>query len=181
MCQTFSHFKAKGSFWHQEEHRTIADKPLLRCPANNMVWKLPERIKFRRVAWSFFQVHTSTWSRTWVNWAKILRPLFLVRNSCVSTSKEHSVLPLLWANLALKKHCVGCRSHHPQACAQQRFSFYSTVITYKQRARRNIANDERRSSIIVFRSGVFNLFIELKLRSAAHADTGYIKSVFTAT
>ena len=92
----------------------------------------------------------------------------------------------------------------PRACAQQRFSFHSTVIIYKQRARRlslccanwsstlstlisfslwmcNIANDERRWSVIVFRSGVFNLFIELKLRSAAHADTGYVKSVFTAT
>ena len=36
-------------------------------------------------------------------------------------------------------------------------------------------------SVIVFRSGVFNLFIELKLRSAAHADTGYVESVFTDT
>ena len=92
----------------------------------------------------------------------------------------------------------------PRACAQQRFSFYSTVIIYKQRARclslccanwlstlstlisfslwmRNIANDERRWSVIAFRSGPFNLFIEVKLRSAAHAETGYVKSVFTAT
>ena len=92
----------------------------------------------------------------------------------------------------------------PWACAQQRFSFYSTGIIYKQRARRlslfcanwsstlsplisfslwvgNIANDERRWSVIVFRSGVFNFFIKLKLHSAAHADTGYVKSVFTAT
>ena len=45
----------------------------------------------------------------------------------------------------------------------------------------SIANNERRSSVIVFCSGVFNLFIDLKLHSAAHADTGYIKSVFTAT
>ena len=92
----------------------------------------------------------------------------------------------------------------PRACAQQRFSFYSTVIIYKQRARclslcranwsstlstlisfsfwmRNIANDERRWSVIAFRSGAFNLFIKVKLRSAAHAETGYVKSVFTAT
>ena len=41
----------------------------------------------------------------------------------------------------------------------------------------NIADDERRWSVIVFLSGVFNLFIELKLRPAAHADTGYVKSV----
>ena len=90
----------------------------------------------------------------------------------------------------------------PRACAQQRFSFYSTLIIYKQRARRlslccanwsstlsilisfslwicNIANDERWWSVIVFRRG--DLFVELTLRSAAHADTGYVKSVFTAT
>ena len=42
-------------------------------------------------------------------------------------------------------------------------------------------DDERRWSVMVFRSGVFNLFIELKLCSAAHADTGYATSVFTAT
>lgn len=34
-------------------------------------------------------------------------------------------------------------------------------------------------SVIVSRRGVYNLFIELKLRSAAHDDTGYVKSVFT--
>ena len=83
-------------------------------------------------------------------------------------------------------------------------SIFRFVIIYKQRARclslccanwsstlstlisfslwmRNIASDERRWSVIVFRSGVFNLFIELKLHSAAHADTGYVKSVFSAT
>ena len=87
---------------------------------------------------------------------------------------------------------------------KQPFSFHSTVIIYKQRARRlslccanwsstlsplislslwvgNIANDERRWSVIVFRSGVFNLFIERKLRSAAHDYIGYVKSVFTAS
>ena len=92
----------------------------------------------------------------------------------------------------------------PQACAQQHFSFYSTDIIYKQRARclslccanwlstlstlisfslwmHNIANDERQWLVIVFCSGISNLYIELKLRSAAHADTGYIKSIFTAT
>ena len=41
----------------------------------------------------------------------------------------------------------------------------------------NIANDERRSSVIVFRSGVFNLFIKLKLRSAAHDETGYVNCI----
>ena len=84
----------------------------------------------------------------------------------------------------------------PRACAQQRVSFCSTVIIYKRRARRlsifvlcklsstlstlisfplwmcTIANNERRSSVIVFRSGVFNLFVKLKLRSAAHDETG---------
>ena len=93
---------------------------------------------------------------------------------------------------------------NPRACTQPRFSFYDKVIIYKQRARRlslccanwpstlstlisfplwisNIANDESRSSVIVFRRGVFNLFIELKLRSAEHADTGYVKRAITAT
>ena len=41
----------------------------------------------------------------------------------------------------------------------------------------NIANDERRSSVIVFRSGVFDLFIKLKLRSAAHDETGYVNYI----
>ena len=59
-------------------------------------------------------------------------------------------------------------------------STLSTLISFSLWMR-NIANDERRWSVIVFRSGVFNLFIELKLHSAAHADTGYVKSVFTAT
>ena len=89
----------------------------------------------------------------------------------------------------------------PRVCAQQRVSFYSTVIIYKQRAGRLslccanclahsqhwflfpcgcafiVANDERRSSVIVFRSGVFNLFIKLKLRSAAHDETGYVNYI----
>ena len=115
----------------------------------------------------------------------MLRSLLLVGNSCVNTSKAW-----LWI-----------LENAPSSV----FRFIlSTVIIYKQRVRRlslccanwsrtlstliffslwmcSIANDERRSSVIVFRSGVFNLFIELKLRSAAHADTGYVKSVFTAT
>lgn len=33
---------------------------------------------------------------------------------------------------------------------------------------------------MVFLRGLFSLFIELKLHSAAHADIGYVKSVFTA-
>ena len=115
----------------------------------------------------------------------MLRSLLLVGNSCVNTSKAW-----LWI-----------LENAPSSV----FRFIlSTVIIYKQRVRRlslccanwsrtlstliffslwvcSIANDERRSSVIVFRSGVFNLLIKLKLPSAAHDDTGYVKSVFTAT
>ena len=116
----------------------------------------------------------------------------------MNTSKEKASCP--YFEQTWRKHNI-VLVVDPRACTQRHFSFYSTVIIYKQRARclslccanwsstlstlisfslwmRNIASDERRWSVIVFRSGVFNLFIELKLHSAAHADTGYVKSVF---
>ena len=62
-------------------------------------------------------------------------------------------------------------------------------IKFKPRIKLNhniyckIAKDdhESRSSVIVLRSEVFSLFIELKLHSAAHAEIGKVRSVVTAT
>jgi len=58
-----SHFMAKGSFWRQEEQRTKANKPLLRCPANNMVWKLPARIKLFMMIIQEFSTYLSVTSQ----------------------------------------------------------------------------------------------------------------------
>lgn len=42
-----------------------------------------------------------------------------------------------------------------------------------------MASEESRSPVMELRSEVFNRFIELKLRSAVHEDTGYVSSVLT--
>ena len=68
----------------------------------------------------------------------------------------------------------------PRACAQQRFSFYSTVISYKQRPRRLslcCANwsSTGRSSVIVFlefnQSGVFITKSWLRTRKMLKIET----------
>ena len=142
----------------------------------------------------FSSTHKWIWYRNVSNLSeKVLRSLFLVRKSCVNTSKEQSVLLLLWANLEQTKHCFGCGSSIMRSAAFF-VLYWVQLFICKQRARHlslccanwsrtlstlifsplwmcSIADDERWSSVIVFCSGVFNLFIELKLRSAAHADT----------
>ena len=52
------------------------------------------------------------------------------------------------------------------------------VLVYVQESR---SPEESRSPVMELRSEVFNRFIELKLRSAVHEDTGYVSSVLTAT
>ena len=76
----------------------------------------------------------------------------------------------------------------PRACAQQRFSFYSIVISYKQRPCTlstlisfslwmcDIANDERRSSVVEFlewfnQSGVFITKSWLRTRKMLKIET----------
>lgn len=45
----------------------------------------------------------------------------------------------------------------------------------------NTDNEDNLSSDMVFQSGVLSLLMLLKLLSATHVDTGYVRSVLTAT
>ena len=116
----------------------------------------------------------------------MLRSLLLFGNSCVNTSKAwlwilenapSSVFRFILSTVIIYKQ----RVRRLSLCCANWSRTLSTLIFFFLVDVQYCYNDERRSSVIVFRSGVFNLFIELKLRSAAHADTGYVKSVFTAT
>ena len=58
----------------------------------------------------------------------------------------------------------------PFLCAN--LATLSTLASLSKLCIRKIAKDESRSSVIVLRSEVFILFIELKLRSSAQAEIG---------
>lgn len=59
----------------------------------------------------FSSTHKYIWSRNLSKLSKKNTAFFIsCWNSCVNKSKEQSVLPLFWANLAQTKHCFGCAS-----------------------------------------------------------------------